>query len=437
MASQGANRHTGARVRIVHRNARRRTRRPRERTRKSISLAFRAYFVARQSGWFAEGIATTAIAWQVYAIRHQALDLGLVGLIGFLPQLLLAVPAGLIADRLDRRAVVIVTGIGALIGSLLFLVLALQHSQSIAAYFGALLLYSTADALGVPATRAMLPSLVSGERYLRATALISSVSQFGTIAGPALAGVLIAFSAAWAFAAATVLQLVAIAAFFFLESRVLEEPHEESLWQSAVGGFRFVVDRKIILGAISLDLVAVLFGGATALLPIYATQILHVGATGYGMLRAAPAVGAAVVGLWLIRRPIRRNGARWLFWCIAGFGLATIVFGLSHNMPLSLFALAATGGFDMVSVVIRNALTQLGVPELMRGRVGAFENVFIGASNQLGTFESGVVAQWLGPVASVVLGGCATLLVVALWVVIFPALRNFDHLDERNLSSRA
>jgi predicted MFS family arabinose efflux permease len=357
-----------------------------------------------------------------------------VGLIAFLPQLLLAVPAGLIADRLDRRAVVIITNIGALIGSLLFLMLALQHSQSIAAYFGALLLYSTADALGVPATRAMLPSLVTGEQYLRATALISSVSQFGTIAGPAIAGILIAFSAASAFVATVVLQLVAIVAMFFLDPHLPTEPNEESLWQSAVGGFRFVIERKIILGAISLDLVAVLFGGATALLPIYATQILDVGATGYGMLRAAPAVGAAVVGLWLIRHPIQRNGARWLFWCIAGFGLATIVFGISRNMPLSLLALAATGGFDMVSVVIRNALTQLGVPEFMRGRVGAFENVFIGASNQLGTFESGVVAQWLGPVASVVLGGCATVLVVAMWVGIFPALRRFDHLDS-NLSS--
>ena len=177
-----------------------------------------------------------------------------------------------------------------------------------------------------------------------------------------------------------------------------------------------------------------LFGGATALLPIYATQILHVGATGYGMLRAAPAIGAAVVGLWLIRHPIQRNGARWLFWCIAGFGVATIVFGLSRNMPLSLVALAGTGGFDMVSVVIRNALTQLGVPEFMRGRVGAFENIFIGASNQLGTFESGMVAAWLGAVPSVVLGGCATIAVVVLWVGLFPALRKFDYLD---LSSRA
>jgi MFS family permease len=342
----------------------------------------------------------------------------------------LAVPAGLIADRLDRRAVVIVTGVGALAGSLLFFMLALQHSHSVAAYLGVLLLYSIADALGVPALRAILPSLVSGERYLRATAMLSSVSEFGAIAGPALAGVLIAISAPFAFAATALLQLATLLAFFFLDARVSTGPHEESLWRSVVGGFRFMIGRKIIFGAISLDLFAVLFGGATALLPIYATNILHVGATGYGLLRAAPSVGAALVGIWLIRRPIQRNGARWLFWCVAGFGVSTIVFGLSRNVPLSLIALAGTGGFDMVSMVIRNALTQLRVPESMRGRVGAMENIFIGASNQLGTFESGAVASWIGAVPSVVAGGCATLIVIALWAVLFPALRRFDRLEE-------
>ncbi|HTV74397.1 MAG TPA: MFS transporter [Candidatus Acidoferrales bacterium] len=392
--------------------------------------AFLAYFVARESTWFAEAIANTAIAWQIYAIRHQALDLALVGLVAFIPQLLLAIPAGLIADRLDRRAVVIVMGAGALAGSLLFLMLALQRSHSVAAYLGVLLLYSVADALSVPALRAMLPSLVHGAQYLRATAMISAVSEFGAIAGPAIAGMLIAIAPWLAFGIAAILQLATIAAFFFVGSHARSAPPEESLWASAIGGFRYMLDRKIILGAISLDLFAVLFGGATALLPIYATQILHVGATGYGFLRAAPSLGAALVGIWLVRRPIHRNGARWLFWCIAGFGLSTIVFGFSHNMALSLLALTGTGGFDMVSVVIRNALAQLGTPEAMRGRVGAFENVFIGASNQLGTFESGMVAQWFGPVVSVVFGGFATIVVVALWTRIFPDLRRFDRLEE-------
>jgi MFS family permease len=352
-----------------------------------------------------------------------------VGLISFLPQLLLAVPAGLIADRLDRRGVVIVTGCGALAGSLLFCWLALQHSHSVAAYLGVLLLYSTADALGVPAIRAMLPSIVSAEAYLRAAATISTVSELGAIAAPAVAGVLIAVAAPLAFAAAALLQFVMVAAFGFVRPQSRQAPAIESLWASVIGGFRFMLGRKVILGAISLDLFAVLFGGATSLLPIFATTILHVGPTGYGVLRAAPSIGAALVGLWIVRRPIRRNGARWLFWCVAGFGVSTIVFGFSRNLPLSLVALAFTGGFDMVSMVIRNALTQLGVPEAFRGRVGAFENIFIGASNQLGTFESGAVAQVLGPVASVVLGGFATIAVVLAWVGLFPDLRRFDHLE--------
>ena len=342
---------------------------------------------------------------------------------------MLAVPAGLIADRLDRRAVCIVTSAGELIGLLLFLALAMTHSQSVATYLAVLLVFSVAESLGVPAVRAMLPSIVTGQRYLRGTALVSSVAQFSVIFGPAAAGVLIAVTPSLAFASAVLLQLLTCAAFFFLRRHDRGEP-TETIAQSIAGGFRFVVDRKIILGAISLDLFAVLFGGATALLPIYATQILHVGATGYGVLRAAPAAGAAVVGLWLVRRPIHRNGARWLFWCIAGFGVSTIAFGFSHNLALSLVALAGTGGFDMVSMVIRNAITQLRVPEAMRGRVSAFENIFIGASNQLGGFESGAVAAWLGAVPSVVLGGFATLIVVALWAGIFPALRTFDRLEE-------
>jgi MFS family permease len=389
---------------------------------------FLAYFTARESAWFAEGLANTAIGWQIYSIRHQALDLAFVGLISFLPQLLLAVPAGLIADLLDRRTVVIATGCGALAGSLLFCLLALQHSHSVAAYLGVLLLYSSADALGVPSVRAMLPSIVSAEAYLRAAASISTASEFGAIAAPAIAGLLIAVGAPIAFIAAALLQCVTIAAFCLLRPRARVAAVHESLWMSVVGGFRFMLGRKVILGAISLDLFAVLFGGATSLLPIFATKILHVGPTGYGVLCAAPSVGAAIVGLWIVRHPIRSNGARWLFWCVAGFGVSTIVFGLSRSTPLSLIALACIGGFDMVSMVIRNALTQLGVPEAFRGRVGAFENIFIGASNQLGTFESGGVAQIFGPVASVVFGGFATIVIVLMWLGLFPDLRRFDRL---------
>jgi MFS family permease len=347
-----------------------------------------------------------------------------------LPQLLLAVPAGLAADRLDRRTVFIVTGFGALAASFGFLILALQHSHSVGAYLGVLLLYSIADTIAVPSQRSMLASVVNVENYVRATALMSTISELGVICGPAIAGLLIALEPWLAFAAAALLQIGTTIASFMLPARTHGVRHDESLWASAIGGFRFVIDRKIILGAISLDLFAVLFGGATALLPIYATSILHVGATGYGLMRAAPAVGAGLVGIWLVRKPIHRNGARWLLWCVTGFGACTIVFGFSRSMPLSLLALAGTGGFDMVSMVIRNAITQIGVPERMRGRVSAFENIFIGASNQLGAFESGTIAAWFGALTSVVSGGIATILVVALWSLIFPALRTFDRLDE-------
>ena len=333
------------------------------------------------------------------------------------------------ADRVDRRIVVIVTSAGALIASLLFLFLAFERSQSVAAYLGALFIFSVADIFNTPAMRAIFPALVRSANYMRANALTQSVSEVAAITGPAFAGLLIALHAWLAFAVAALLQLVTLVALFFLPRGEAAPPPDESLWASVVGGFRFIIDKKTILGAISLDLFAVLFGGATSLLPIYATQILHVGATGYGLLRAAPSVGAALVAMWMLRRPIQRNGGRWMFWCVAGFGVATIVFGFSRNLTLSLAALAATGGFDMVSVVIRNALTQLGVPEMMRGRIGAVENIFIGASNQLGAFESGLVASWFSPVASVVFGGAATLVVVILWTGLFPALRRFDRLD--------
>ena len=354
------------------------------------------------------------------------------GLILFLPELLLAVLAGFIADHLDRRVVTIVSGAATCATIAVFALLAFANTRSLPAYYVALACYAIAVTLGIPALRSMLASIVQGEHYLRGSALISSVSEFAAIAGPAIAGLLIALDVPLAFAASCALQAIAVAAVFFLGPQRPEHADESmpSLWRSTVEGLRFIRDRKIILGAISLDLFAVLFGGATALLPIYAVQVLHVGATGYGLLRAAPSVGAALVGIALIRRPIRRNGARWLFWCIAGFGLSTIVFGLSRNMPLSLIALAGVGGFDMVSMVIRNAITQLRVPEAMRGRVSAIENIFIGASNELGMFESGAVAAWLGPVLSVVLGGVATLAVVALWVPFFPALRRFDRLEE-------
>jgi hypothetical protein len=367
----------------------------------------------------------------VYAIRNQPFDLALVGLILFLPQLLLSIPAGLLADHLDRRLVCIVAALANALASSIFVYLALRGHTSLPVYFSAVAVLAIVYALGAPAQRSILASIVTGDRYVRGSALVSSAGQLIGIAGPALAGLLIAVNVPVAFAVATAVHLAGGAAFVFLQPKPPEKREEgaASLWHSALEGVHFIFSRKIILGAISLDLFAVLFGGATALLPIYATQILHVGATGFGWLRAAPGVGAAVVALWIARRPIERSAGTWLIWSVIGFGVFTIVFGLSRSMPLSLAALALTGGFDMISMVIRGVLTQASVPNAMRGRVGAVEAIFIGASNELGTFESGTVAAWLGPVPSVALGGAATLAVIALWSWWFPQLRRFDRLS--------
>jgi MFS family permease len=390
---------------------------------------FLAYFIARQSSILAGSIETVAIGWQVFSLRHQPFDLGLVGLTLFLPQLLLALPAGVLADRFDRRVIVIAVACIEIVSLLLFVALVLSGSRSLAAYFSLIALIGIAAAIDAPAERSLLVGLVTSHQYIRATAVSSSFGQVLKIAGPALGGALIAIRTPLAFAAAALFYAIAAIGFAFLPK--LKAGRDDAgvpLARSAIDGIRFIFSKKLVLGAISLDLFAVLFGGAVALLPVYAVQILHVGPTGFGALRAAPAVGAALVAAYLARHPISRRAGPMLMWCVAGFGVATIVFGLSKNVFLSLVALSLTGGFDMVSVVIRNVLVQLGTPDPMRGRVNAVENVFIGASNELGEFESGTVAALLGTEASVVLGGVATLVVIAAWAVLFPSLRSFDRL---------
>lgn len=390
---------------------------------------FRAFLLGRQCGWLASSIEDVAVGWHVYGLRHSALDLGLVGLFLFLPQLLLALPAGVLADHRERRTISIAVGLTNVIGVLLFVALIYGHITSLAVNFAVITFIGVSYTLGVPAQRSILVNIVAGETYVRASALSSTIAQLITILGPAIAGALIIFGTPVAFFAAALFHLVSTFGYVLLRPiGVKSSMNGKSLWQTAVEGLRFIFKRKVILGAISLDLFAVLFGGATALLPIYAQTILHVGATGFGWLRAAPAIGAALVAAVIARRPLRRHAGPWLYACVAGFGVFTIVFGLSHNFALSMIALAIAGGCDMVSMVIRGALTQLQTPSGMLGRVGAVENIFIGASNELGAFESGGVAALIGPQASVVLGGAATIAVIALWTVLFPALRRFDEL---------
>lgn len=390
---------------------------------------FLAYFFARQSALLAFSIEDVAMSWQVFQLRHNPFDLGLIGLVLFVPQLLLALPAGVLADRYDRRMICIASTLTEALGLCGFVALVFLHVQSLAIYLGAVAFVGIAHSMGIPAQRSLLATIVRSEHFVRAQATSSSVGQLITIAGPAVAGALIALSTSIAFGAAALSYVAATVAFTFLQPR--EMAYENvPLLRAALEGIRFIFNRKIVLAAISLDLFAVLFGGATALLPVYATTILHVGPTGFGALRAAPAAGAAIVAAFIVRHPVSRKAGRTLLICVAGFGAATIVFGISRNFTLSLVALALTGGFDMVSMVIRNVLVQLRTPDAMRGRVGAVENVFIGASNELGAFESGTVASLIGTQASVVLGGIATIVVILAWAALFPELRRFDRLVE-------
>lgn len=393
-----------------------------------MNREFAAYFVGRQSSWLAFSIEDVAIGWQIFQLRHSPLDLGLVGLVLFLPQLLLALPAGVLADRVDRRRIIIASSLGEAFGLAGFVALVLIGVHSVWIYLGAVAFIGIVHTMGVPAQRSLLVNIVPKEEFVRAQALTSSIAQLVTIAGPAFGGALIAIGTPVAFAAAAIAYVIATCGFVFLRPHAVEY-EDVPLLHAAMEGVRFIFRQRVILGAISLDLFAVLFGGATALLPVFATAILHVGPTGFGILRAAPAVGAAVVAGYVARHSLSRGAGRLLLICVAGFGVATIVFGLSHNFILSVVALALTGAFDMVSVVIRNTLVQLRTPNDMRGRVGAVENVFIGASNELGAFESGGMAALIGTQASVVLGGVATLVVIALWSVLFPELRRFEVIE--------
>ncbi len=389
---------------------------------------FTRYFLARQLSVLAYSIEAVAVGWQIYAITHAALALGFVGLLLFVPQVALAVPAGVLADRFDRRKIVFLCSFGEALGVAIFAYLAWQGSHALWAYAVALFVSGCARATSAPAERALLVGIVDEAAFQRASAFTSSIGQMLTILGPAAAGALIALSTPFAFVVATLAYAASTLAYASL--RVRSQPHIDPGELDPIGGIRYLRKQPEVLGAISLDLFAVLFGGATALLPIFATSILHVGPLGFGLMRAAPGLGAALVAWYLSRRPLERQAGRALFFCVAAFGIATIVFGLSKNLALSLVALLAIGGFDMVSVVIRMTLVQLRTPDPLRGRVSAIENIFIGASNELGAFESGVTAAWLGAEASVAIGGLATLAVILAWAFAFPQLRRLDRLSE-------
>ena len=391
---------------------------------------FRLFQLGRLSAALAMQMQGVAVGWQVYALTGSALDLGYVGLMQFLPALLMSLITGHVADRFDRRQVLVVCYTLMLVCTTLLFFSSRSPAPSVWGIYAVLLLVGTARAFLGPASSALMPNLVPSENFPSAVAWSSSTFQVAVVAGPALGGLLYSVgSATQVYGIAMVLELLTLLLMCLVRVRSTQSSSKGRSFDDLIAGLRFVWEKPVILGAISLDLFAVLFGGAVALLPIYARDILHIGPQGMGVLRSAPAVGALVVGVLLANRPLRRRAGRAMYGCVALFGLATVVFGLSRSFVVSLLALLVAGAADMVSVFVRQSLVQLRTPDEMRGRVAAVNLVFVGASNEFGEFESGLTAAWLGVVPAVVAGGVGTLVIVALWVWWFPALRDVDRLD--------
>ena len=373
---------------------------------------------------------SVAVGWQVYEITRRPLDLGLVGLAQFLPVVLLFLPAGHAADRFNRKKLMALCYIGFAVCYALLLGLARLRSGEVMLIYAVLVLLGVVRAFNSPAARSLLPLLVPRDVFPSAVAWNATIFQGATILGPALGGLLYAAfrGPAGVYGIALALSALALAALVRLELSHPERSQEEVSGRSVLAGLGYIWKHTVILGSISLDLFAVLLGGSVALLPVYARDILHTGAWGLGLLRAAPGVGAGLMAVSLAYKPLRSRVGKIMLFSVAGFGAFTILFGISRSLVVSLISLVLIGAFDMVSVVVRGTLVQIATPDAVRGRVNAVDMIFIGASNELGELESGLTAQWFGPVPAVLLGGAGTLLVVALWAWLFPELRDVDQL---------
>ena len=391
---------------------------------------FALYVGATVATAFAIEMSFVAIGWQVYAIHSDPLDLGIVGLAMFLPLPLLALPAGHLSDRYPRRTVLaLATGLDAAV-AIGLLAVTRSGADETWPFFALAFVTGVATALGAPAGRAMTPSLVPQAILVKAFAQRSVALQLSVIAGPALGGLLFALDPELVYGVASFFSLVSLAAVLLMHAGRDGAGAGSPDLASVFGGVRLVRRTPVLLGAISLDLFAVLFGGAVALLPVFARDVLEVGPAGLGVLRAAPAVGALCAAFVLAHRPVRRHAGRTLMIVVALYGLTIVVFGLSETMWLSLAALAVGGAVDTVSVVLRQTILPLVTPDELRGRVTAVEMVFISASNELGAFESGVAAALIGAVPAVVVGGIVTIGVALTWTRLFPQLATVDRLDE-------
>jgi MFS family permease len=372
-----------------------------------------------------------AVGWQVYDITKRALDLGLVGLAQFLPGILLFLVSGHTSDRFERRKVLSMCYAGYALCSGLLLFITERGTHSVRPIYAVLILLGVVRSFNGTASRSILPQLVPEEHFANAVAWNATTFQAATILGPSVGGILyqLFHGPSAVYAGAMLTAVGALLSMFRIKTRPQARRREPTTLKTVLAGLHFIWREKLVLGAISLDLFAVLLGGAVALLPVYAREILHTGPWGLGLLRTAPGVGAAVMAVALAHRPLRGRAGPTLLWSVAGFGICTIIFGLSRSLVLSLISLILLGAADMVSVIIRATLVQLRTPDEMRGRVMAVDMVFIGTSNELGQFESGLTAQWFGTVPAVLLGGVGTLAVIALWARKFPELRRAGELS--------
>ncbi|HEX6121361.1 MAG TPA: MFS transporter [Dongiaceae bacterium] len=377
-------------------------------------------------------VQATALAWQIYEITHDPLQLGFVGLMEFLPAALLALPAGHIADRMDRRKLILAGAVAELCAALVLVGLAITGHVTEAAILALAFCFGVARAFATPAARALMPNLMPKEHFASAVAWSSTSWQVATIAGPGLGGLLYAIAPPVAYGGAAIGFAGAVIFAFLMRGRPLAVPTTQkgSDLTAVLAGLVLIFRNRLLLGTISLDLFAVLFSGATALIPVFAQDILHVGADAGGLLRSAQGFGATVTALVLTQRPLQHRVGRRLFFAVGLFGLAAIAFGLSRHYWLSFGALLVLGAADMVSVYIRGTLLPLATPDEVRGRVTAVESVFIGASNELGLFVAGTGGALLGPVAAVLVGGSMTLLVTLSWAGLFPVLRRLDRFAE-------
>jgi MFS family permease len=390
------------------------------------------YWLARLGTSFAVQIVAVSVGWQIYDLTRDPLDLGLVGLCQFLPALLLVLVTGSVADRYSRRKIMGVSIIVEALGAAVLLAMTYEGLSSPLPVFAVLVGFGIARAFFGPASQALVVNLVPREELPEAIAWNSSAWQIASIVGPVAGGLLYGFSPHAAYWVALLMFLGSAACVLSMRKLPRAAANEPATLETVVAGFRFIWHEKVVLGAISLDLFAVLLGGAVALMPIYARDVLDVGPWGLGMLRAAPGIGAIAMVVYLTRHPVRQNAGLVMFAFVALFGAFTVVFGLSTWPWLSIVALALMGASDMISVYVRETLLQLWTPDEVRGRVNAVNMVFVGASNELGEFRAGVMAFWIGAVPAVVVGGMATMGIAALWAKLFPDLRKAQHLRGRD-----